>query len=60
MPPICSETPTPISTDMMADKVTVRVPATTANLGPVYDILGLALDLWLTTTIERADTTPSR
>lgn len=27
-------------------KVTVRVPATTANLGPGFDCLGLALDLW--------------
>jgi homoserine kinase len=27
-------------------KVIVRVPATTANLGPGFDALGLALDLW--------------
>jgi len=27
-------------------RVTVRVPATTANLGPGFDCLGLALDLW--------------
>ncbi|MDW8069117.1 MAG: homoserine kinase [Anaerolineae bacterium] len=27
-------------------KVRVRVPATTANLGPGFDALGLALDLW--------------
>lgn len=26
--------------------ITVRVPATTANLGPGFDCLGLALDLW--------------
>ena len=26
--------------------VTIRVPATTANLGPGFDCLGLALDLW--------------
>ena len=25
---------------------TIRVPATTANLGPAFDCLGLALDLW--------------
>ena len=31
-------------------RVTVRVPATTANLGPGFDCLGLALDLWNTTT----------
>jgi homoserine kinase len=35
-------------------KVQVRVPATTANLGPGFDCLGLALDLWnkATFTIE--------
>ncbi|MCS7282062.1 MAG: homoserine kinase [Anaerolineae bacterium] len=27
-------------------KVRVRVPATTANLGPGFDALGMALDLW--------------
>ena len=27
-------------------EVTVRVPATSANLGPGYDCLGLCLDLW--------------
>jgi homoserine kinase len=27
-------------------KASVRVPATTANLGPGFDALGLALDLW--------------
>ncbi|MGD0612377.1 MAG: homoserine kinase [Anaerolineales bacterium] len=27
-------------------KVCVRVPATTANLGPGFDAIGLALDLW--------------
>lgn len=30
----------------MAAWVTVRAPATTANLGPGFDALGLALDLW--------------
>jgi homoserine kinase len=28
------------------DKLRVRVPATTANLGPGFDALGMALDLW--------------
>lgn len=32
--------------------VLVRVPATTANLGPGFDCLGLALDLWNTATFE--------
>jgi homoserine kinase len=31
-------------------KVIVRVPATTANLGPGFDCLGLALGLWNTAT----------
>lgn len=35
------------------DTVTVRVPATTANLGPGFDCIGLALDLWNEVTVER-------
>ncbi|NQW16462.1 MAG: homoserine kinase [Chloroflexi bacterium] len=34
-------------------KVTVRVPATTANIGPGFDCLGLALDIWSELTVER-------
>lgn len=33
-------------------RVTVRVPATSANLGPGFDCLGLALDLWAEATVE--------
>ena len=33
-------------------RVTVRVPATTANLGPGFDCLGMALDLWSEVTVE--------
>ncbi len=33
-------------------KIRVRVPATTANLGPGFDCLGLALDWWNTFIIE--------
>ncbi len=36
------------------NSVTVRVPATTANLGPGFDCIGLALDLWNEVTVERA------
>lgn len=36
----------------MADSVTVRVPATSANLGPGFDSLGLALALTADVTIE--------
>lgn len=35
--------------------VEVRAPATTANLGPGYDCLGMALDLWNHITVETRD-----
>lgn len=35
--------------------VTVRVPATSANCGPGYDCIGLAVDLWTEVTVSRAD-----
>lgn len=35
----------------MPSSVTVRVPATSANLGPGFDCLGLALDIWATITV---------
>jgi homoserine kinase len=35
-------------------KLLVKVPATSANLGPGFDSLGLALDLWNETTITLA------
>jgi homoserine kinase len=34
--------------------ITIRVPATSANLGPGFDSLGLALDLWNETVIRLA------
>jgi homoserine kinase len=33
-------------------KVTVCAPATTANLGPGFDCLGLALDIWTVVAVE--------
>jgi len=36
-------------------KIHVRVPATTANLGPGFDALGLALDLWNEAVFESKD-----
>lgn len=36
----------------MKERVTVRVPATTANLGPGFDCLGMALDIWNTIHVE--------
>ncbi|OQY87623.1 MAG: homoserine kinase, partial [Anaerolineae bacterium UTCFX1] len=35
-------------------KFTIKVPATSANLGPGFDTLGLALDLWNVTTVTPA------
>lgn len=37
------------------DYVCVRVPATTANMGPGFDCLGMALDVWNELTVERSD-----
>lgn len=37
------------------NKVVVRVPATSANLGPGFDAIGMALDMWSEFTIERSD-----
>src|SRR5512146_967269 len=33
----------------------IRVPATSANLGPGFDCLGMALDVWNEMTFEPAD-----
>lgn len=38
----------------MLNSVTIRVPATTANLGPGYDALGVALQIYNTVTVRRA------
>jgi homoserine kinase len=35
--------------------IKIRVPATSANLGPGFDCLGMALDIWNEITFERAD-----
>ncbi|MDQ3514778.1 MAG: homoserine kinase, partial [Chloroflexota bacterium] len=36
-------------------RFTVRAPASSANLGPGFDAVGLALDLWNTLTVEADD-----
>jgi homoserine kinase len=41
-------------------KFLIKVPATSANLGPGFDALGLALDLWNETTISTDPFTDSR
>ena len=40
---------------MPSSRVHVRVPASTSNLGPGFDCLGLALQLYNTTTLTRSD-----
>lgn len=42
-----------MSTDLQS--VTVRVPGTTANLGPGFDVLGLALNVWMEVTVTESD-----
>ena len=37
-------------------KATARVPASTTNLGPGFDVLGLALQLYSTITLETSET----
>ena len=39
----------------MPNKATVRVPASTTNLGPGFDVLGLALQLYSTISLEEID-----
>jgi homoserine kinase len=39
----------------MSRQVTVRVPATSANLGPGFDSIGIALDIYNTVSIEASD-----
>ena len=38
-----------------SNKVTIRVPASTSNLGPGFDCLGVALRIYNSITIRRAD-----
>ena len=37
------------------DRVNVNVPATTANLGPGFDCLGMALDIWNTIEVDAGE-----
>ena len=37
---------------MTLRRVTVRAPATSANMGPGFDCLGIALDIWNVITVE--------
>src|SRR3954453_17679732 len=40
------------------EKVTIRVPASTSNLGPGFDCLGVALRIYNSITISRAKDPP--
>ena len=42
------------SGDGSVTSVTVRVPATSANLGPGFDCLGMAVDMWNELTVEKS------
>ena len=37
------------------ERATIRVPATSANLGPGFDCIGVALELWNETTVSRGE-----
>lgn len=39
-----------------SEKVIARIPASTTNLGPGFDVLGLALQLYSTVTLEPSET----
>ena len=54
----------PVNQSIAAVKIimatlSVRAPATTANLGPGYDCLGMALDLWNRLTVSTETAAPA-
>src|SRR6266404_4145408 len=44
-----------ISQRLTMEKVTIRVPASTSNLGPGFDCLGAALRIYNSVTVARAE-----
>ena len=36
-------------------RVTIRVPATSANMGPGFDCMGMAIDIWNEVTVAVAE-----
>ena len=40
---------------MPSSRASIRVPASTSNLGPGFDCLGLALQIYNTVTLTRSD-----
>ena len=43
----------------MNDSLTIKVPASSANIGPGFDCLALALDIWNTLTVSSGENTVS-
>eukprot|EP00397_Hematodinium_sp_SG-2012_P016153 GEMP01016472.1.p1 GENE.GEMP01016472.1~~GEMP01016472.1.p1 ORF type:complete len:354 (+),score=51.71 GEMP01016472.1:59-1120(+) len=43
------------SEEKQVRKVTIRVPATSANLGPGFDVFGMAVNIWNSVTVERSE-----
>ena len=43
----------------MEKNLTIKVPASSANIGPGFDCLALALDIWNTITVSSGDNTVS-
>ena len=46
------QAPNFLTSAAMSDQVKVSVPATAANMGPGFDSLGMALDIWNTVEVE--------
>ena len=53
--PLTQKNDLPTNRDTMSvpDRITVKVPATTANMGPGFDSIGMALDMWNTVTVTQ-------
>ena len=43
----------------MNDSLIIKVPASSANIGPGFDCLALALDIWNTLTVSSGENTVS-
>jgi len=52
--PIVRRSPSRDVTKCPRQRVVVRVPATTANLGPGFDTMGMGIDIWNEISVERA------
>lgn len=48
---VAKEKRMPLNSDGSSTSFTIRVPATSANIGPGFDVVGLSLSLYLTLTV---------